>query len=405
MITFLTRHGIAVLALLVAVGAWVMSPQQVPLSALLNNGAQQDTNIQLAADAPRPGLAQLFGNNPTIIADVAEKVANGVVNIDVSRTERVQSYLPGMSPFSDEMFKRFFGFGGPNGPGQGERVITGNGSGAVIDAAGYIMTNNHVVHGADEVQVTLNDGRKYPAKVIGTDPYTDLAVVKIDAPNLQPVPFGDSDVLRPGEFVLAIGSPLGFDHTVTLGIVSASSRKVPDINMNMEFIQTDAAINPGNSGGPLVNLNGQIVGINTAISGRAQNIGFAIPANVVKTVSESLIASGTIKRPYIGIAMAPLNPELAKSMGLSERTEGIVVAQVIPESPADRAGFITGDVIQRMNGDKVTNAKDVQKQIQSMSIGTEVNFQILRDNRLMAMQLTSEELPKQPAKHPPIRRR
>ncbi|MDH4379969.1 MAG: trypsin-like peptidase domain-containing protein [Vampirovibrionales bacterium] len=357
-----------------------------------------DTGVQHTVNAG--GASPLLGNHPQVVADVAEQVAPGVVNIDVSHTEAIRgggSMYPGMTPMDDELFRQFFGLPGnpfkANGGAPAERIVQGNGSGVIISAEGHIITNNHVVNGATNVTVTLSDGRKLPAKVIGTDKYTDLAVLKINAPNLQPVPLGNSETLRPGEFVIAVGSPLGFDHTVTLGIVSAISRRVPDINMNLDFIQTDAAINPGNSGGPLVNLDGQVIGINTAISGRGQNIGFAIPVNVVRNVSQTLISSGTIHRPWVGIAMTPLNAELAKSLGLSAATEGIVVAQVMPDSPAEKAGFLGGDIIQRMDGQKVASAKEVQGVIQQLPLGNKVTFQVLRDGKLLMFTVTTQELP------------
>jgi S1-C subfamily serine protease len=266
----------------------------------------------------------------------------------------------------------------------------------IVDRNGYILTNYHVVTGANKINVTLNDGRKVPGKVVGQDRFSDLAVVKIDAPNLQPAVLGDSKALRPGEWVLAIGSPLGFDHTVTLGIISAISRHVPDINSNVDFIQTDAAINPGNSGGPLVNLRGEVVGINTAISARGQNIGFAVPVSVAKQVADSLITSGKIVRPWIGVSMADLTPEISKSLGLPENTQGVVVAQVIPNSPSSRAGFRQGDVLQRIDGQRITTAKAIQDMVRQKPINSTLNFQILREGQLMAVQVKTAQLPNAP---------
>lgn len=382
---------------LVALGVWVFQPNLPNQPALLNPASKNGSAFQHVANMPTPTLSSMFGDNPNHIADVAETVAPSVVNIDVARTERVRQRYPGMGSLESDIFRRFFGLeispGMGRSPQPPQRVVTGNGSGVIIDDKGHIVTNNHVINNADDMVVTLNDGRKVNAHLVGVDAYTDLAVLKIDAENVDYSPFGNSDVLRPGEFVLAIGSPLGFDHTVTLGIVSAISRRVPDINMNLDFIQTDAAINPGNSGGPLVNLKGEVIGINTAISGVAQNIGFAIPVNVVRDVAQGIIDNGKIQRPWIGIAMTPLNPELAKSMGLSERTQGIVVAQVMPSSPADKAGFISGDVIQRMNGNKVASAQEVKEIVQHMPIDSEVTFQVLRDGQLSVVNLRTEQLP------------
>ncbi|MBK8190813.1 MAG: trypsin-like peptidase domain-containing protein [Vampirovibrionales bacterium] len=391
--------GVSLLALSVSV--WAGKPAAFNASGL--TGTQNDAGFQLAENRPgRNGFNAMFGDNPDLIADVAQHVAPAVVNIDVSKSARVPAF-DSMSPFQDEILKRFFGFDG-GGPtpfrrfgGQPQRqVIQGNGSGVIIDAQGHILTNNHVVRGADEVQVTINDGRVFPARVVGSDAYSDIAVLKINAPNLKPAVLGDSERLRPGEWVLAIGSPLGFDHTVTLGIISALSRRVPDINSNVDFIQTDAAINPGNSGGPLVNLRGQVIGINTAISGRAQNIGFAIPVSVAKSVSQSLITSGSIQRPWIGVAMSGLTPELSRSLGLPENTEGVVVAQVIQGSPAEKAGFRSGDVIQRVDGQKILEPKTIQQLIQKKPIHSGLNFQILRDGRLLALNAQTDLLPNAP---------
>jgi len=221
-----------------------------------------------------------------------------------------------------------------------------------------------------------------------------LAVLKLlGATDLKPATLGSSSNLRPGEWVIAIGSPLGFDHTVTLGIISAISRQVPDINSNVEFIQTDAAINPGNAGGPLGNLRGAVVGIKTAISGNGQNIGFAIPVNVVKNVSKDLIAGGEVTRPWIGISMAKLNQTLAKSLGLPENIEGVIVAQVIPGSPAHKAGFQQGDIIQRINGKIMDNPKSIQETVRSFPINSTLNVQILRNGQMSALTLKTEKLP------------
>jgi len=349
------------------------------------------------------GFKVMFGSNPNLVADVAESVAPSVVNIDISKSQTIRTPR-GMNPlapfFGDEMFQQFFGyqFDGQQFHQFGnqqpmKQLIQGNGSGVIIDHEGHILTNNHVIQGADEVQITLNDGRAYPAKVIGSDAYSDIAVLKIDAPDLKPAPLGDSDALRPGEWVLAVGSPLGFDHTVTLGIISALSRRVPDINMNLDFIQTDAAINPGNSGGPLVNLDGKVIGINTAISGRGQNIGFAIPISVAKSVTENLITNGQVNRPWIGIAMTELTPQLSKSLGLTENTSGVVISQVLPGSPSAKAGLIEGDVVQRVDGKVIQGPKDIQSLVQNKKIGDELNLQVLRQGRMVGLALRTEQLP------------
>lgn len=272
--------------------------------------------------------------------------------------------------------------------------MRGNGSGVILSADGQVLTNNHVIQGADQIVVTLRDGRKFDATVVGRDPMTDLAILKLkNASNLTPAKLGDSSKLRPGEWVIAVGSPLGFDHTVTLGIVSALSRQVPDINSNVEFIQTDAAINPGNSGGPLVNLKGEVIGINTAIVGSGQNIGFAIPSSTVKRISQELVSNGKVTRPWIGINMTNLSPELAKSLGLPENTSGIAVAQVIPGGPAEKAGLEQGDIIQRVDGKPMSSSKDMQDLVRSKPANSSLNLQILREGKMQAISVKTEILP------------
>lgn len=355
----------------------------------------------------QPAMARTPGSMPSafypdLIADVAEMVAPSVVNIDIEKATRSQMApnMPGF-PFNDELLQRFFGFDPNNSPftpyGGGnaapQTVISGNGSGMIISQDGYILTNNHVVSSADKVTVTLNDGRQFPAKLVGRDTYADVAVLKIDAPNLKAVTFGNSDKLRPGEWVVAVGSPLGFDHTVTQGIVSALSRKIPDLNSNLSFIQTDAAINPGNSGGPLMNLKGEVIGINTAISGRGQNIGFAIPVNTVKEIANTLIAGKAILRPWLGISMVALNPDLAKHVGLPPATEGVVVAQVMQNSPAYKAGLMQGDVIQKVDGKPVTKAEAVQEAVRAKPLNSRFAMGILRNGHPVEVGLISEQLP------------
>jgi S1-C subfamily serine protease len=384
----------------------------------------------------KPSQHQLgiLKDQSNLIADVAEAVAPSVVNIDVEKSANVRMGNQGDSmPFGPEFLEKFFGFsiprggpgggqeggagvpedspfrpffqrfpGGPGGGGFSGPMISGNGSGVVVDTQGHVLTNNHVVSNADKITVTLNDGRKFPAKVIGKDRFTDLAVLKMEgATGLKPAEMGKSAALRPGEWVLAIGSPLGFDHTVTLGIVSAISRRVPDLNTNVDFIQTDAAINPGNSGGPLVNLEGQVIGINTAISGSGQNIGFAIPVDLAKNVVNGLIAKGQITRPWIGLAMAELTPELAKSLGVSETIKGVVVAQVMPNSPAGKAGFQQGDIIQRIDGQMMQDAKQVQGLVREKAVNSPMNIQILRNGSMMALSVSTAQLPNDEMGHKP----
>jgi serine protease Do len=363
-----------------------------PESTMDSQSAQR--SMELASRIQAGGAAfdaMLAGSNASsLIADVAEQVAPSVVNIDV---EKQAPTSPAYAmPFSDDLLRRFFGMRADAMPQQ-PQTVRGNGSGVVLNQQGYILTNYHVVSQASKLTVTLNDGRKLPGTVVGHDKLTDMAVVKITADKLSPAKLGSSETLRPGEWVLAIGSPLGFDHTVTIGIISALSRKVPDLNNNVQFIQTDAAINPGNSGGPLVNLKGEVIGINTAISGVAQNIGFAIPVDTVRQVADALVADGKIDRPWIGLGIGQLSPALAESLGLPANTEGVVVSQVAPNGPSARAGLKQGDVIQRVNGQRITEAKMLQDAVRHKPVNSALALQLLRDGQLVGVSLKTELMP------------
>jgi serine protease Do len=376
-----------------------VSSTATPKTPLLNNNNESNT-----VKVPPNPLTQSF---KTLLADVASAMAPSVVNIDVSVERLVQpasngeGFPFGVDTSESEFFRHFLGFP-PSQPQEAphkEKQTVGQGSGVIVNAEkGYILTNHHVINGANELLVTLNDKTTLKAKVVGSDALTDLAVLQVTPPKqgLKAAKLGDSGVLRPGDWVLAIGSPLGFDHTVTMGIISAISRQVPDLNENVDFLQTDAAINPGNSGGPLVNLSGEVIGINTAIiaTGKAQNIGFTIPSNTVKTITEQLITTGKINRPYIGVALQELTPDLAKSLGLPITTKGVVVANVSQGSPAYKAGLQQGDVIQRINGELVASAKLLQQKIRALPIGTELGLQVLRGkDKLVACTLKTERLP------------
>jgi serine protease Do len=377
----------------------VASASGTPPTPLLNNN-----NTTTTVDVPANPLTQSF---KTLLADVASAMAPSVVNIDVAVERLVQpasnqaEAFFGSDPAESEFFRQFLGFPPtqPEVAPRKEKQTVGQGSGVIVNAEkGYILTNHHVIAGASELVVTLHNKTTLKAKVVGSDALTDLAVVQVTPPQagLKAAKLGDSGKLRPGDWVLAIGSPLGFDHTVTMGIISALSRQVPDLNDNVDFLQTDAAINPGNSGGPLVNLSGEVIGINTAIiaTGKAQNIGFTIPSNTVKTITEQLIAKGKITRPYIGVALQELSPELAKSLGVAENTQGVVVATVSQGSPAAKAGLQQGDVIQRFNGDLVSTPKVLQQKIRALPIGKQLRLQVLRgNNKLVACTLKTEALP------------
>jgi len=329
------------------------------------------------------------------ITEVAAAVKPSVVNISSTKTIRV----PGMSLpfFNDPFFKRFFGdeFGFSRGPKEFKQ--SGLGSGVIVDKNGYILTNNHVIRGADEIKVKLPDNRDFKGKVIGTDPKTDLAVVKIDADDLPVIKFGDSDKLKVGEMVLAIGNPFGLNQTVTTGIVSATGRANVGVADYEDFIQTDAAINPGNSGGALVNIRGELIGINTAIfstTGGYQGIGFSIPSNMAKSVMKSLIKEGKVVRGWFGISIQEITPELAKQFGL-EHEKGVLVGDVIEDSPAEKAGIQRGDVIIEYNGREVKDVTGLRNMVSSTLPGKEVIIKIIRDRREKTARIKISEMPEE----------
>ncbi|MDZ8069858.1 MAG: HhoA/HhoB/HtrA family serine endopeptidase [Nostoc sp. DedQUE08] len=324
------------------------------------------------------------GTDPNFVTQVVQKVGPAVVRIDSSRTVKTQ--LP--DEFNDPLFQRFFG---SQIPQQQDRVERGTGSGFIISADGRILTNAHVVDGADTVTVTLKDGRSFKGKVLGKDELTDVAVVKIQADNLPLVALGNSDQLQPGEWAIAIGNPLGLDNTVTTGIISATGRSsnligAPD--KRVEYIQTDAAINPGNSGGPLLNSRGQVIAMNTAIIQGAQGLGFAIPINTAQHISSQLIATGKVQHPYLGIQMVGLTPQLKQNInsdpnsGLSvNEDKGVLVVKVVPNSPAAKAGIRAGDVIQTLGGQAVTDASSVQKAVENSQVGSDLRMELRRNGQ------------------------
>jgi serine protease Do len=284
-------------------------------------------------------------------------------------------------------------FGPPRG-GDSPHELRGQGSGVVFRADGYIVTNEHVVEGADLLRVTLHDGAEHEARVVGVDPETDLAVIRIDATGLVPARFGDSDGLEVGEWVLAVGSPLGFENTVTAGIVSAKYRPSITRATYGNLIQTDAAINPGNSGGPLVNLEGDVVGINVAISTRTggfMGIGFAIPGNMVRSVAESIVATGTVIRGWLGVTMARLDPQRAGRLGVP--AAGVEVSQVLEGSPAEDAGLHVGDIITALDGKPVHGMTDLQSRVARSAPGSRLRLEVVRDERRLTVEVTLGERP------------
>lgn len=345
-------------------------------------------------------IAQLPGaTDVNFVTSVVEKVGPAVVRIDSSRT--VTSRLP--EAFDDPMLRRFFGSQVPRSSQR--QVQRGTGSGFIVSADGRILTNAHVVDGATNVNVILKDGRRLQGRVIGRDDVTDVAVIKIEANNLPTVPIGNSDNLRPGEWAIAIGNPLGLDNTVTTGIISATGRSssavgVPD--KRVAFIQTDAAINPGNSGGPLLNQRGEVIGMNTAIIQGTQGLGFAIPINTANRISNQLLANGRVEHPYLGIQMAELTPELKQEINSDPNSDlsvdadrGVLVVRVVPGSPAARAGLRAGDVIQGLNGQSIADADAVQQAVESSSVGGNLRLDLLRNGQTLNLAVRPGALPSQ----------
>ncbi len=306
------------------------------------------------------------------------------------------------SPFkkffeNDPQLKRFFDqreFSTPQTPRQAPKQ-RGMGSGFVIDDSGIILTNSHVVSGADEIKVRLTDGREFVATDVKTDPRADVAIVRIKAPkDLKAIPLGDSSKMEVGDWVLAIGSPFGLETTVTSGIVSAKGR-VPGINQREDYLQTDAAINPGNSGGPLLNLRGEVIGINTAISSRGggnDGVGFAIPINMAKWVANQLIEKGEVQRGFLGVMIQDLNGPLAKKLNV-KADEGALVAQVLADSPAAKAGLKPGDVVLRLDGHNVHSPKSLQDAVEKLDIGKAYEMEILRNGKKEVLSVTIEKMP------------
>ncbi|GBE03649.1 MAG TPA: DegQ family serine endoprotease [Nitrospirae bacterium] len=327
------------------------------------------------------------------MAEIAEAVKPSVVNVSTEKTEKIAS-AP-ISPFSNNpLFKQFFG-NQFRQQAPRERKSASLGSGVIISSDGYILTNNHVIKNADKIKVLLSDKREFIGKLVGADPKTDLAVIKIEAEGLSSIEIGDSDKLKIGELVLAVGNPFGLNQTITMGIVSAVGRANVGIADYEDFIQTDAAINPGNSGGALVNIRGELVGINTAIfttSGGYQGIGFAIPSNMIKVVMDSLISGGKVIRGWLGVSVQPMTPELAQQFGL-EKEQGTLISNVIENSPAELAGLLRGDFIIEFNGKKVNEPFVLKNTVAETKPGDEVDIKIIRDGKIETFKVVIGELP------------
>jgi S1-C subfamily serine protease len=338
----------------------------------------------IAGSGGQPAAIASSPNSSNFISLAAERVGPAVVRIDATR--KIVNEVP--DAFQNPLFKKFFG---GELPVPKERVERGTGSGFILTAEGRLLTNAHVVAGTDTVEVTLKDGRTFEGKVMGSDPVTDVAVVKINADKLPTVQLGRSDNLVPGQWAIAIGNPLGLDNTVTAGIISATGRSSSQVGVpdkRVTFIQTDAAINPGNSGGPLLNDRGEVIGINTAIRADAQGLGFAIPIETAKRVAEQLFAKGKVEHPYLGIQMVDLTPALRREINQDNSSslkvnqdQGVLVVRVFNNSPAEKAGIQQGDIIQKIDGKTVKTASDVQARVESGGLDATLQLVINRNGQ------------------------
>jgi len=333
--------------------------------------------------------AMFNGDQMPSLAPLVEKVSPAVVNIRVSQTVNTGGN------FGDEAFRRFFGL--PDVPGGGTREIASAGSGVIVDAEhGYIITNHHVVENADQIQISTIDGEVFDAEIVGSDPATDIAVIKVDAKGLVDMPIGDSEGVRVGDFVLAIGNPFGLGHTVTSGIVSALGRSGISRDGYEDFIQTDASINPGNSGGALVNLRGELIGINSAIisrSGGNVGIGFAVPTEIANSIMRQILDYGEVRRGLLGVSIGTVDAEVAKTLNASV-TSGALVTRVEPGSAAEKAGLHVDDIIVKVNGKKIADAGELRNTIGLMRSGDQVDIEYVRENDVRH---TSTELGQQQA--------
>ena len=374
---------ISALALIILVGT--------PAAAVLTMAANHTRATTEPSANARPAPPADAASLRTSFAPVVKETLPAIVTISSSRVVRTS----GESPFfSDPFFRRFFGRQVPEQPNK--RREHGLGSGVIINPDGYILTNNHVVDGAAEVTVSLADKREFKARIVGTDAKTDIAVLKISETRLPVVPLGDSSTVQVGDLVLAIGNPFGLGQTVTMGIVSAKGRGNLGIEDYEDFIQTDAAINPGNSGGALVDSQGYLIGINTAILSNGsegnQGVGFAVPIDLARHVMDQILKTGKVVRGYIGVSIQELTPALAKSLNLTQ-TSGALVSDVVPDGPAAKSGIERGDVVTALNGDAVTSSRDLRLRISQMAPGTTVRLKLNRNGAERDITVTLGQLP------------
>lgn len=380
------------LLLITGAGGALLGQNLLCNKQLTSVGAATQTSPRAIAQSPaisnRVGMPTWLAANRNMatdnfIVEAVDKVGPAVVRINASRSQA--NFSP--NPSRGQLPRDFFG------------VEEGTGSGFILSAEGHILTNAHVVEGTDVVEVILKDGRQYQGRVLGTDKVTDVAVVKIEANNLPTVNLGNSQELKPGEWAIAIGNPLGLDNSVTIGIVSATGRSSYEVGVSdkrVGFIQTDAAINPGNSGGPLLNDRGEVIGMNTAIVSEAQGLGFAIPINSAMLIADQLIASGKAQHAYLGIAMKTITPELKReTLFRSSVDRGVLIVQVMPGSPAERDGLRPGDVILKLDGEDIARAKTVQQLVQTKTVGSLVQLEIERQGQIVNLQVLTGNLPRE----------
>jgi len=328
--------------------------------------------------------------------EVAKRVQPAVVNVTTEKTVTIkpwdrfgEDFFRG-SPFED--FFHGFGFSPRGKEKEYQQKQRGGGSGVIVDKEGYVLTNNHVIEGADKVRVRLNDGREFTATVKGQDSRTDLAVLDINSKDLPVATLGDSDQLEVGEWAIAIGSPFGLEHTVTVGVISAKGRSGLGTGTYEDFIQTDASINPGNSGGPLINIDGDVIGINAMIIQPGTGIGFAIPINMAKQILNDLIKQGKVIRPWLGVSVQDLTPEMMEHFKVHEK-EGVLVGQVYPETGAEKAGMVSGDIIKSVDDKPVKNVNELVKEILKKKVGQKAKVDIIRDGKAMTLEVTTSAQP------------
>ncbi|MGC9502512.1 HhoA/HhoB/HtrA family serine endopeptidase [Baaleninema sp.] len=367
-----------------------------------DTGTTTATPVRLSPPALEPGRLNEDDSeveaSPNFIAQAVERVGSAVVRIDAARTVSPENSDP-LNPF----FRRFFG---EDFPQPSERIERGTGSGFILSSDGRIVTNAHVVEGANVVEVTLRDGRSFEGKVLGTDALTDIAAIQIEAQNLPTAPLGSSANLVPGQWAIAIGNPLGLDNTVTVGIISATGRSSAQVGISdkrVRFIQTDAAINPGNSGGPLLNDRGDVIGINTAIRANAQGLGFAIPIETAQRVATQLFDLGRAEHPFLGIQMVDLNPDLKAELENAQnldfpieqvdRDRGVLIMRVLDGSPAASGGLEAGDLITRINGFDIDSAAEVQERVEASQVGEALEVEVRRDGELEMVRVRPEPYP------------